>query len=137
MARSILASSNSPISARAITIGPLLLTDACAQNLEFEYAIVSSTVPEPQRLVLALQHGKVLRVEQPAPEALVQRVPWPFPESLAPLRLAVGDPLDEATFVQELLARCPDGEGVCVAPFRRDRLERCRREIPALGHRKL
>src|SRR5512133_3300183 len=36
-----------------------------------------------------------------------------------------------------VLARCPDGEGVCVAPFRRDRLERCRREIPALGHRKM
>jgi predicted amidohydrolase len=36
-----------------------------------------------------------------------------------------------------VLARCPDGEGVCVAPVRRDRLERCRREIPALGHRRL
>ena len=36
-----------------------------------------------------------------------------------------------------VLARCADGEGVCVAPFRRDRLERCRREIPALGHRKM
>jgi predicted amidohydrolase len=36
-----------------------------------------------------------------------------------------------------VLARCPDGEGVCVAPFRRDRLERVRLELPALKHRKL
>jgi predicted amidohydrolase len=36
-----------------------------------------------------------------------------------------------------VLARCPDGEGVCVAPFRRDRLERVRQELPALKHRKL
>jgi deaminated glutathione amidase len=36
-----------------------------------------------------------------------------------------------------VLARCADGEGVCVAPFRRDRLEQCRRELPALGHRRL
>jgi predicted amidohydrolase len=36
-----------------------------------------------------------------------------------------------------VLARCPDGEGVCVAPFRRDRLERARVELPALKHRKL
>jgi len=36
-----------------------------------------------------------------------------------------------------VLARCPDGEGVCVAPFRRDRLEQCRRELPALSHRRL
>jgi deaminated glutathione amidase len=36
-----------------------------------------------------------------------------------------------------VLARCPDGEGVCVAPFRRERLERVRREVPALKHRKL
>jgi len=36
-----------------------------------------------------------------------------------------------------VLARCPDGEGVCVAPFRRTRLERCRLELPALKHRKL
>jgi deaminated glutathione amidase len=36
-----------------------------------------------------------------------------------------------------VLARCPDGEGVCVAPFRRDRLEQVRREVPALKHRKL
>ncbi len=36
-----------------------------------------------------------------------------------------------------VLARCPDGEGVCVAPFRRDRLERVRRELPALKHRRL
>jgi hypothetical protein len=36
-----------------------------------------------------------------------------------------------------VLARCPDGEGVCVAPFRRDRLERARLELPALKHRKL
>jgi len=36
-----------------------------------------------------------------------------------------------------VLARCPDGEGVCVAPFRRDRLEAVRREIPALKHRRL
>jgi predicted amidohydrolase len=36
-----------------------------------------------------------------------------------------------------VLARCPDGEGVCVAPFRRDRLERARMELPALKHRKL
>jgi predicted amidohydrolase len=36
-----------------------------------------------------------------------------------------------------VLARCPDGEGVCVAPFSRPRLERCRLELPALKHRKL
>ncbi len=36
-----------------------------------------------------------------------------------------------------VLARCPDGEGVCVAPFKRDRLERVRKELPALKHRKL
>jgi predicted amidohydrolase len=36
-----------------------------------------------------------------------------------------------------VLARCADGEGVCVAPFRRERLERVRQELPALKHRKL
>jgi predicted amidohydrolase len=36
-----------------------------------------------------------------------------------------------------VIARCPDGEGVCVAPFKRDRLERVRQELPALKHRKL
>ncbi len=36
-----------------------------------------------------------------------------------------------------VLSRCPDGEGVCVAPFRRERLERVRAEMPALGHRRL
>jgi deaminated glutathione amidase len=36
-----------------------------------------------------------------------------------------------------VLARCGDGEGVCVAPFRRERLERVRRELPALKHRRL
>jgi deaminated glutathione amidase len=36
-----------------------------------------------------------------------------------------------------VLARCPDGEGVCLAPLRRDRLEQARRELPALEHRKL
>jgi len=36
-----------------------------------------------------------------------------------------------------VLARCPDGEGVCLAPFRRDRLEQVRRELPSLQHRKL
>jgi deaminated glutathione amidase len=36
-----------------------------------------------------------------------------------------------------VLARCPDGEGVCVAPVKRERLEQVRREIPALGHRRL
>ena len=36
-----------------------------------------------------------------------------------------------------VLARCPDGEGVCVAPFRRDRLERVRQELPALKHRRI
>jgi predicted amidohydrolase len=36
-----------------------------------------------------------------------------------------------------VLARCPDGEGVCVAPFDRERLERARRELPALQHRRL
>jgi len=36
-----------------------------------------------------------------------------------------------------VLARCADGEGVCVAPFRRDRLEAVRRELPALKHRRL
>jgi deaminated glutathione amidase len=36
-----------------------------------------------------------------------------------------------------VLARCPDGEGFCVAPVRRERLEQARREIPALRHRRL
>jgi deaminated glutathione amidase len=36
-----------------------------------------------------------------------------------------------------VLARCPDGEGVCVAPFRRERLERVRQDVPALKHRRL
>jgi predicted amidohydrolase len=36
-----------------------------------------------------------------------------------------------------VLARCPDGEGVCVAPFDRERLERARRELPALQHRRM
>ena len=36
-----------------------------------------------------------------------------------------------------VLARCHDGEGVCVAPVRRERLEAVRRELPALKHRKL
>ncbi len=36
-----------------------------------------------------------------------------------------------------VLARCPDGEGVCVAKFDRARLERVRLELPALKHRKL
>ncbi len=36
-----------------------------------------------------------------------------------------------------VLARCPDGEGVCVARFDRARLERVRLELPALKHRKL
>jgi predicted amidohydrolase len=36
-----------------------------------------------------------------------------------------------------VLARCPDGEGVCVARFDRARLEKVRLELPALKHRKL
>ncbi|HET6922767.1 MAG TPA: carbon-nitrogen hydrolase family protein [Anaeromyxobacteraceae bacterium] len=36
-----------------------------------------------------------------------------------------------------VLARCPEGEGVCVAPFRRSRLEQVRAELPALKHRRL
>ena len=36
-----------------------------------------------------------------------------------------------------VLARCADGEGVCLAPFRRARLEQVRQELPALKHRKL
>jgi len=36
-----------------------------------------------------------------------------------------------------VLSRCADGEGVCVAPFNRARLERVRQELPALKHRKL
>jgi predicted amidohydrolase len=36
-----------------------------------------------------------------------------------------------------VLARCGDGEGVCVAPFRRERLAQVRRELPSLGHRRL
>lgn len=36
-----------------------------------------------------------------------------------------------------VLARCPDGEGVCLAPFRRSRLEQVRAELPALKHRRL
>jgi predicted amidohydrolase len=36
-----------------------------------------------------------------------------------------------------VLARCPDGEGVCLARFDRSRMERARRELPALSHRRL
>ena len=36
-----------------------------------------------------------------------------------------------------VLARCPDGEGVCVAPVSRARLAKVRRELPALDHRRL
>jgi len=36
-----------------------------------------------------------------------------------------------------VLARCPEGEGVCVAPFSRARLEKVRQELPALKHRRL
>jgi predicted amidohydrolase len=36
-----------------------------------------------------------------------------------------------------VLARCPDGEGVCVARFDRARMERARQELPALKHRRL
>ncbi len=36
-----------------------------------------------------------------------------------------------------VLARCPDGEGVCVAPVSRARLEQVRRELPSLSHRKI
>ena len=36
-----------------------------------------------------------------------------------------------------VLARCPDGEGVCVGRVDRSRLERVRLELPALKHRKL
>ncbi len=36
-----------------------------------------------------------------------------------------------------VLARCADGEGVCVAPVSHGRLEQVRRELPSLNHRKL
>jgi predicted amidohydrolase len=36
-----------------------------------------------------------------------------------------------------VLARCADGEGVCLARFSRERLEKVRRELPALAHRRL
>ena len=36
-----------------------------------------------------------------------------------------------------VLARCPDGEGFCLAPVRRERLLQVRRELPALEHRRL
>ncbi|HET7752646.1 MAG TPA: carbon-nitrogen hydrolase family protein [Anaeromyxobacteraceae bacterium] len=36
-----------------------------------------------------------------------------------------------------VLARCSDGEGVCVAPFSRERIAHVRRELPALSHRRL
>ena len=36
-----------------------------------------------------------------------------------------------------VLARCPDGEGVCVAPVSRARLTQVRRELPSLEHRRL
>lgn len=36
-----------------------------------------------------------------------------------------------------VLARCPDGEGVCVARFDRARMEKARQELPALKHRRL
>jgi predicted amidohydrolase len=36
-----------------------------------------------------------------------------------------------------VLARCGDGVGVCVAPFRRERIAQVRRELPSLEHRRL
>lgn len=37
-----------------------------------------------------------------------------------------------------VLARCPgEGEGLAIAPVRRERIEQVRREIPALAHRRL
>ncbi len=36
-----------------------------------------------------------------------------------------------------VLARCPDGEGVCVARVDRERIAKVRSELPALKHRKL
>jgi predicted amidohydrolase len=36
-----------------------------------------------------------------------------------------------------VLARCPDVEGVCLAPFKRERIEQVRRELPSLKHRRL
>jgi len=36
-----------------------------------------------------------------------------------------------------VLARCPDGEGVCVARFDRARMEKARQDLPALKHRRL
>jgi predicted amidohydrolase len=36
-----------------------------------------------------------------------------------------------------VLARCPEGEGVCVARFDRSRMEKARQELPALKHRRL
>jgi deaminated glutathione amidase len=36
-----------------------------------------------------------------------------------------------------VLARCPEGEGVCVARFDRARMEKARRELPSLQHRRL
>jgi len=36
-----------------------------------------------------------------------------------------------------VLARCPDGEGVCLAPVSPERLAQCRRELPSLKHRRL
>jgi predicted amidohydrolase len=36
-----------------------------------------------------------------------------------------------------VLARCPDGEGLCLAPVRRERVLQARRELPALEHRRL
>jgi predicted amidohydrolase len=36
-----------------------------------------------------------------------------------------------------VLARCEGGEGVCLAPFSPERLTQVRRELPALGHRRL
>jgi predicted amidohydrolase len=36
-----------------------------------------------------------------------------------------------------VLARCPEGEGVCVARFDRSRIERSRQELPSLKHPRL
>ncbi len=36
-----------------------------------------------------------------------------------------------------VLARCPDGEGVCVAPVSAERIAHVRRELPSLDHRRL
>src|SRR5512133_546172 len=93
------------------------------------------TIPSACTLFTGKDHGEVL-VRARAIENLAYVIAPAQVGRHSPTRQTFGN----AMIVDPwgvVLARCPDGEGVCVAPFRRERLERTRAELPALGHRKM